>query len=1801
MIPNRNHRLLVLLKVIFFFFQLSWKNFSSNGIDVKPNKYFQRNRRLSLLDQTNANNILSLSSPEVIIPQIALDKFHDNNLAIGTWTGHCFTKVISPVNSLYADWGNFTFALENRTIANNPTAVYAFDLSESANKMYKCSDPEITTTIWTALSVRTEIDIKCGGVYWRSSNLCFGTDITMCANCTDPCRGAFNTLLGFTTTARKVTYPLWTQASTATSFNVTVDFNLHSFGIITCAAIPPRQPVLSVLAIANAANFASKRVADAANLTGTLKITRLLPNTNYNIFCYTTALDPSLFDDSVSSLGYSFMNRNLVATTDAAIPVLQLTIPSSNIVKNAFPTQILVSLPYKPSANLTVIPTVSFYGDDLCSPGMAFNGSASGAFISTPNAAVTPEILSFTDELVLQQSFYLQTYATGCYSLIFTVIPGQSNGVFVAQQASFVWKNKKGASSVEFFVNSTLVPVEPTIAVNSLQFTNTGLLIMLTFSSETDEGGNFKYRQNFRCTEMLSFKGAERSMCRFSSASSIRIYPPTSGSDLLMPKDTVTILPNKIKGKCLFNVSNSCAHLPFLSFPPIPITVSGSINVNPVITSPIMIATGSNLTVDISLSSGNGGRRWDEVHWQVLYNGKESGDSSEANSLEQFLNSGKLKWSGCAIGTITCDTIPFFYFFQAGEYTLRLTLVNFLGMSGYTSTIIQVKNQPYIPYVRLFAPVFSTTWYNHSLTVRSSIDLGGYQCPKPISIAWLVFRGSLIDKSLVVDSKLYKDTRTYVAVTNSLKPYEEYRFRIVVFCGNSYSMDEIVKYVIPPIIVPTFTAGSSVAMPLNAPVVFDVANSYKNTPTAFYGLTFHWSCVQLSPLNVDGCGTFLALYQDHNETAASITVSNPDLVFNYSSVYVISVTAISLAGRTAFTANQQFTTTLNANTPTVHAFPVNQFTVNNTYGYQIDAFVTGPLTYTAVWKIATTNVTLATKTFPNGGMENFPINIPSLLLSSRLSYAFSLSAFIPTESCQLLGCMDPRLVSSSTFSISVNQPPSNGYVDTFPSSGNEKTVFSVFAYNWQDDNLPLFYAFFQSYFQNRGFNMIRNRMQINYMTGSLSAPVPGSNNTVFVQGEISDYYGATATASKIVTVEAHVINATQILAETKRAITTVFYERNPEILLPVACEIVDAMHALNCTRMNSTKYCDELIIAGSYALERSLDFYNTGSALFYGLSRYTNSFSTANQVTVYSAFRSLLSLYQYLNNGISEIGLTRFTSVQLVQSMVETANEMVKMYKGVENDFLLDYQSLTSITVTTKTGNHSENILVWLQDSVNTLSLNFFNILPFGIKQRFITDQHFNTTMTRSYWYETVIMTPDYTLIEDVVFNKKLFPANQTSSYSYLNTISILPPVRQYQNSSLMYASANGFEKYETKFLMMSTNTVLDKNHPLNFTLTLKAFNITNPQFLRLLAAYEGHPYNGMSSATTTTTVITTAPVKKYLYCNDTQSIASHQPVVCSAEETNGDSYEFPVYDCQGNTSLVVEFHCPFYGYELVCTNYTVPMTLGSLVLHNSQLSETTISCSFPVTTGEQVAVSRKVSSSLSTNNDPSNGGSSSSGISISGSFSFAVDTKELTSAKTMRLMNPIDQLSDPTVRKVVSIVAVVSLLLSAAVFGAFLVYRVKHFTETTVPGNSNRYFPFPSARLVRRPRGITARTILEGTTATGTDTNSESLTNLSVDQDGNLSEQEISSLGDVISISSRGNSSENLITNRPEGGLEMTTASDIEQGGKQSTTPKNRRHSRNNNNNNSNNSSSVAPPTLFHAAEGEMMEYTSTKALLNL
>ena len=479
------------------------------------------------------------------------------------------------------------------------------------------------------------------------------------------------------------------------------------------------------------------------------------------------------------------------------------------------------------------------------------------------------------------------------------------------------------------------------------------------------------------------------------------------------------------------------------------------------------------LTLDASTSTGNGGRAW-SYQWTVSFNGSTSNLVARRlraamNDVEQF------HWFGCVPQSLNCGTLSGDLLAVPGDYIFSLRLVNFLGYHDSVSVAVTVQPDYFVPSVWIIGGALQSQYVNTSVVLRVFIDSATFLCPVPLEIDWLTY---IDDQSTPVSlPRQYSDPRTSLYSAYTLEPNHLYRFQVNVFCESIFASAFVERFLLPVPLTTTLVPGLQQVVSLQYPFALNGSLEY---PLSMYGnpsdVTFWWSCLQIAPLDTDGCTAF---YAHANESSPVIAIDRPDLIFAPSSKYQVGVTIASASLGISFTTYQTLAT-LNDSYVAIPSINVDvpELYATGQFGYVINASVAGPTTFVATWEIVSTDQVLYSRVFFDGSAgQLFPAIISPSMLPNRFFYTFRLSAFVPTDTCWSLTCMDAAQVTQITFTTNVNRPPTSGSLDVTPRQGNDDTVFSIIAHNWQDVDLPLNYEFHQSTDQGLTYHLIRQRME----------------------------------------------------------------------------------------------------------------------------------------------------------------------------------------------------------------------------------------------------------------------------------------------------------------------------------------------------------------------------------------------------------------------------------------------------------------------------------------------------------------------------------------------------------------------------------------------------------------------------------------------------------------------------------------------------------------------------------------------------
>eukprot|EP00981_Chlorochromonas_danica_P013429 scaffold6315_cov320-Ochromonas_danica.AAC.1 len=1181
-------------------------------------------------------------------------------------------------------------------------------------------------------------------------------------------------MLGVSTKNFTSLWPEWSQSSIAGATNVTVTYALQHLGNIHCAAFPSSsaQQLSTPLSVLQAPSHVWVSVTDYSQLEGALLVERLLPLTGYTIYCYTEALWGSAGTLVRSPLSATLSGANTVQTGYLSIITVSVSIPFTSLSRTTVSPAITVSPANQ--ANLTIVVSAAFLGSTYCSSTMVNVGISNPSEVDSDSIIIAPSALTFSGT-VTKDIFFVQTLRKGCYGLFMQYYTQDLSAPLTSVvEVQYVTPLGQVSGDV-FFFNST-VDASTDVYMQSVSFSVDGLRLEIRFSASTDSGSAMGLDPIFDCGLVVRFPGSELSTCWFESStllvasfpSPLSTFPSATSMliDIGLPNvgDVVELVENTIRPNCVLPSGAACAK------PVEDYVVSGTVSisaamgptVSAVISAPQQIAVGNSLTLDLSSSTGNGGRNWYWVNWTVSMAVGSSGSYQPALSLQNFLNNGSLQWLDCVYGTSGCDTLPGSFFSDAGTYHFSLLLSNFAGWTSSTSIAVQVMKSGFIPAIYIYGASLASLPNNATTIFRAISVYSSEYCPS-IAVSWLIYENGVIQNSLASGKHIYKDSRTLAIGGYVLTPGNEYRVGVTMLCGRYSAYAEVTRYISACMVIPVLQNGSSLSISLSNRLVLDASQSYLSCSKQS-DLVYQWSCVQRYPLNNTGCALFYQAVQQQQSESAQRNQSTSVLVFPTTGSiftggvsYLITVRVTSPTWSVTAQSSQTLTTLVDlssdaasssssslstssyltpvsssllssssssssASVPVLSVLSSNSsiITLDGSSSFSIDAFIqSNASSVLAQWVLTSTNETLSTRRLWGAGMHYFPAVFSALHIQDGSLFSFTLQAVSLDRdsscidfSCASIASLSTSLIAVSQIRVNVNQPPSAGSLIAYPSMGDESTMFLISATNWQDQNLPLYYIFYQSSSEEdttgEKFHLLRQRMQIPYMSSNLTAPLSSSessNSTVALLVYVLDGLYAQSEARYNVSVQrkSKEEDALQIIAAATVTTETASKELAPEIVLPSLSKLlltsVSISNSSNCSYHLDVdtddydywyneydysfwyaNYGEELVndclvrqvIAGARSLEVALNLSNNGIHLISGLSLYLQSVSNLGRNgSTTSATSSLLQTYNLLYESTLSVGFSVGDGSEAVTNMLESCDNLVTLVGQVESEELL--------------------------------------------------------------------------------------------------------------------------------------------------------------------------------------------------------------------------------------------------------------------------------------------------------------------------------------------------------------------------------------------------------------------------------------------------------------------------------------------------------------------------------------------------
>ena len=414
----------------------------------------------------------------------------------------------------------------------------------------------------------------------------------------------------------------------------------------------------------------------------------------------------------------------------------------------------------------------------------------------------------------------------------------------------------------------------------------------MTISFDSATNGLSLYSSSFSCDGLFVFNGSAHTTCSWTDSTTVRASFGIilSSVTYIEPGDTVTLKGGILTAACTASSSSDCTGYPTAARQSL-IAASPS---NPVRPSVIMIAPSqlsacTNLSIDASSSSGDGGRSWSNISWSV-----SSAYPTRSSSVSAML--GVLNGVSSLAAPIEISNS----WLMESTYTITLSLTNFLGQSSSSTIVVEVTGFANTPQVSILGSYAKVTTASSSLLIESIAKVSACATTQQLDYAWGIVSS---DTGAAYNlTKTNSDPRRFLIPKYALPVGSTYIFTVTVTAGGSSSYAasssaSTLVYITHGAVVAIVDGGSTRSFSINKNRFLDASLSYDEdvnpSSTAGSTLQFTWSCKIGSLANYGSDCSSLFISSSLNSSILTI----PRDTLSVNTTYLFSVNVASSDGR----------------------------------------------------------------------------------------------------------------------------------------------------------------------------------------------------------------------------------------------------------------------------------------------------------------------------------------------------------------------------------------------------------------------------------------------------------------------------------------------------------------------------------------------------------------------------------------------------------------------------------------------------------------------------------------------------------------------------------------------------------------------------------------------------------------------------------------------------------------------------------------------------------------------------------------
>lgn len=632
------------------------------------------------------------------------------------------------------------------------------------------------------------------------------------------------------------------------------------------------------------------------------------------------------------------------------------------------------------------------------------------------------------------------------------------------------------ASSVFSVVTNTLSSF-PAPKLSQALLSDSGSSVLVVFDSITNRAG-IATSTSFLCSTLFNSTGGfvASAVCTWLNTTTVSIT-----SSAVITGSTITVLANKVTIACTTSKFRSCANLANNTATSVVVQAAlNGITPQPILTLPSLISQCNSFTIDPTASSGNGGRPWSLVKWNVTSTTAALA-STDAIILQLLLQDR----SPLADAIVTVDS----RYLREGTYYVSMTLTNFLGKSSTTSKSFFYSTKTASVSLSILSPNYVSvlSFNRYSVLSTASLVSCGSAIPSKLNFTWQIFESGIQQTRLVSTSL---SPRIYSLSAYTLTPRLLYLLQLTVtatspFVSSENSSATALSYirVIPGQVVARINGGTS-ALSISSDQSLDASRSYdQDSSSSISSLSFLWSCSinSLTSFGASCNSVFKA-----TSAASSLTLTSSSITvyvnqLNASTSYTVSVVASSTDGRsgTANVVMSKLTTDGSSSSVSSVKSAVTIASASSVVSTQTFLVLAGRVEANSAviitWAATSSdgsNIDLSSALTPttlnftlalaSTGIS-FPFKIFAAEFTAGSTVTFSLSVSSYTSDSSIGSSQ--LLISYSEIALSLVGPPSNGMISATPMSGIAfDHTFIFITSNWVSnmesiDSLPLSYDF----------------------------------------------------------------------------------------------------------------------------------------------------------------------------------------------------------------------------------------------------------------------------------------------------------------------------------------------------------------------------------------------------------------------------------------------------------------------------------------------------------------------------------------------------------------------------------------------------------------------------------------------------------------------------------------------------------------------------------------------------------------------